>query len=292
MPARTNPTMNRPRQLLAFAFTCLSLAAPFAAGEGEKHDLKPKFVKDQVIRYSLEQATTDAMSQGENKREAQQSQTFTVSRKVLETSEAGAKVELKVERIVASATMQQMPEMKFDSNEPSDKDVGNMLAMQFRPMVGSVYTLDVALDGSISKVTLPENAGPMANPEAIKTTYAPLFRIRAGETVTAIGDSWEQKEEVSAGPGAPPLESTAKLTLKEVKDEVASVDFNSTIAFKDGATPPGLEVKRADVKGVMTWSLKDGALSSMDGVQTMHMVNADMQVDVNSSTKIIVKRLD
>jgi hypothetical protein len=283
--------MKRNRFLTAAALSIVSLCAASVAAnaEGDKHDLKPKFAKDSVIKYVMTQDTSGSMKQGEQERKAVQSQTLHLTRKVTATTETSATVELTITRVVASSTPPTGGDpLTFDSEQPIDKDAGNMLALKYRQMVGKPYTLEVALDGTISSVKLPEDSLVKDSAEAMKSTFGPLFQIKQGEPLTAVGESWEKNE--SLGAAAQGLESKAKLTLAEVKDNVANIAFNSVIGFKEGSAPPGMQFKEAGVTGKVLWNLTDGALVEMNGVQKMNMSNADMALEVNSTTNMLIKR--
>lgn len=285
--------MLRNRILRAAAVLSLvGVSALSARAEGEKHDLKPKFATDSVIKYTMEQKTSGSMKRGEEERKAVQNQTLHITRKVVSTDEAGAKVELTITRVVASATppMSMGEPVSFDSDQDVEKDAGNMLALQYRQMIGKPYTVEVALDGTIKSVKLPEDALVKDSVESMKSTFGPLFQVKEGEPLAANGESWEKNE--TLGGAAAGLDSKSTLTLTEVKDGVATVTFDSKITFKEGQTPPGMEFKTAGVKGTVLWSLTDGALVEMNGTQTMHMTNSEVDMEVQSTTEMHVKRAE
>jgi len=288
--------MKRNRFLAAAALSLATLCAAGSAGgahaEGEKHDLKPKFAADAVVKYTMEQKTSGTMKRGEEERKAVQNQTLHITRKVVSTSETGAKVELTITRVVASATppMGMGEPVSFDSDQDIEKDAGNMLALQYRQMIGKPYTIDVALDGTITSVELPKDALVKDSVESMKSTFGPLFQVKEGEPLTAAGESWEKSE--TLGGAAAGLNSTSTLTLTEVKEGVATVTFDSKISFKEGQTPPGMEFKEAGVKGTVLWSLTDGTLVEMNGTQTMHMTNSEVAMEVQSTTEMHVKRAE
>lgn len=290
----TRKTKMTPSRFLKAAVVSLAsvcVAAVPARGEGEKHDFKPKFTKDSVIKYVMTMSVSGTMKRGEEERKGVSMQTLHVSRKVVSTSETSAKVEVTIGHVVAEATPPMGGElMKFDSKQPVEQDAGNMLAMKYRQMVDKPYVFDVALDGTITDVELPKDALVGDSKDELKNTFAPLFRLRAGEPVIAVGESWETTEFV---PGSNQnLTTKSKSTLSEVKDGTAKVTVEGKVAFKEGATPPGMEFKEASEGGHVVWSLTDGALVERTSVQKLALSNAEMALDVNSTTESTIKRED
>ncbi len=281
-------------------FTRLALAAAAAAcvftaqarAEGDKVDLKPKFVAGQEHKYSIDQNSDALMKRGETENKTSQQQTMYVTRKVVTVSESGAQVELTVTRVVLKVKGSPMGDISLDTDDPADKDAGNPVAGMFRPLVGKALTFDVALDGEIKDVKIPEGIPTMNNPEAVKSTYRALFRVKQGEPLTAVGESWKQTDPIAGAGPMGNLQSEANLTLKEVKDNVATVSFDSTLKFKDGNTPPGMDLKEGSIKGDTFWDTKTGTLASLNGVQKLSIANADMGVSIEGSTIVTLKRLD
>lgn len=272
---------------LSIAAVC-AVVSP-ARGEGEKHDFKPKFTKDSVIKYVMTLSVSGTMKRGEEERKGVSMQTLHVSRKVVSTSETSAKVEVMIHHVVAEATPPMGGElMKFDSEQPVEKDAGNMLAMKYRQMVDKPYILDVALDGTVTDVELPKDALVGDSKDELKVMFGPLFRVRTGETVMAVGDSWETTDFV---PGSnQKLTTKSRSTLSEVKDGSAKVTVEGKVAFQEGAAPPGMEFKEASENGHVVWSLTDGALVERTSVQKLALSNAEMALDVNSTTESTIKR--
>lgn len=275
----------------AVSLAALCTAALPALAEGEKHDLKPKFVKDSQIKYVITQAVNGTMKRGEQERKGVSSQTFNMTRKVVSTSETAAKVEVTITAVVAEATNPMGGEvLKFDSAQPIEQDAGNMLAMKFRQMIDKPYVMDVALDGTITDMEMPKDAAVSDSKDDLKTTFAPLFRVRTGETMTAVGEAWEATDVVPGS--AQNLTSKSNLTLEEVKDGTAKVKVAGKVAFKEGVAPPGMEFTEATEEGQVLWNLTDGALVEKKTVQKLTMTNAEMQLNVSSVSETSIKRAE
>ncbi|MFM9959336.1 MAG: DUF6263 family protein [Phycisphaerales bacterium] len=270
------------------ALSALSIAsACFAA---DKVDLKPKFAKDNETKWVLDEKTNGNLKQGENARKAEQNQTLHLTRKVTAVDETSATIELTITRVVAEVTPPMGGDkLTFDSDQPADKDAGNMLALQFRQMVGQPYVFTVALNGDITAVKPPETVLSSDSADALKIKFGPLFQIKPGETLAAIGETWERNDPVGGRSGVA-LESKSKMTLSEVKDDVATIAIAATLAFKEGQTPPGMELKESGTKGDIRWSMTDGSLVELKTVQAMEMTNADMGLEVISATETHLRR--
>ncbi len=282
------------RSLRFAALTALTLAtAAFAAdapADAPKHDLKPKFAKDSETKWVFEEKTSGNIKQAESTRTAQQNQTLHLTRKVTATDETSATVELTITRVKASMTPPMGGDpVAFDSEQPAEKDGGNPLALQFRQMIGQPYTFTVALNGDITAVKPPETILSTDSGDALKAKFAPLFQIKPGDSLTAVGESWQRTDNVGGRTGAP-LESKTTMTLANVSDSIATVAINSTIAFKEGQLPPGMELKNSGTKGEMRWNIADGLLVELKSVQTMEMSNAQMGLEVISATESSIRR--
>lgn len=272
------------------AVSVLSLACSAFGAEGEKHDLKPRFVKDAESKWVFEEKTNGSMKQGETARKAEQSQTLHLTRKVSVVDEKSATVELTITRVVASATPPMGGEpIVFDSTQAIEKDAGNMLALQFRQMIGKPYVFTVALDGEVTGVKPPETVLSTDSTDALKAKFAPLFQVKTGETLAAVGESWEKSEPLGGRSGMP-IESKSKMTLSKVDDGVAIVALEGSIGFKEGQLPPGMELKNSGTKGEIKWSVAEGGLVELKSVQTMEMTNADMALEVISATETSLRR--
>lgn len=266
-------------------------AALSAFAQGEKVDLKPKFEVGQEIKYVLTQDSQGVMKRGDQEMKAAQKQNMTVSRKVATVDEKGATVELKVLRVEMTSDTPG-GKVEFDSEKPADQDAGNMIAAQWRPVIGQTYTVHLALDGEITKVDVPAGLPVMNNAEAIKSSFNALFRVRQGGEMTAVGETWKQTENIPTSPGMGALTNDAELTLKSLKEENAVVSFASKVAFKEGQAPPGMEIKEGSVNGDITWNVKQGTLVKLEGKQRMNLVNGEAGMEVNGTTDVMVKRID
>lgn len=282
----------------AFAACCV-LVPGVALGEPEKVDLKPKFVVGQELRYSIDQNSDAVMKQaapgaeGEAKEnKVTQHQLMIVSRKTVSVSETGAQVEMTVQRVSLKAKVPAGADLNFDSDDPAEKDVNNPLAMQWRPLIGKVYTFEVGLDGDIKSVKVPQGVFIMNSPEGVKSSFAPLFRIRPGEPLTAVGESWTQNDDIATGGAMGNMVSEAHVTLKEVKDDTARISFDGRVRYKDQGAAQAMDIKDGTISGETRWDLKAGNLQSLEGSQRLVLSNEELGYHVSGTTTVTLKRLD
>jgi len=271
-------------------------------------DLRTKLKPGQEVRYawsSVSDEKTTKLEENARPTGSHGSVDLDLLIRIKDQSEEVSTYELVIEAIKMS--MQAGPTTaEFDSKAPVAADVQNKLAPAVRPIAGTVLTLRVAKDGTISEVTGGEAlldpkaptrrvAGMFVDPSAAKGKFWPLFTTRNPSESAAVGSTWTSTQTSNLVPGIA-VEVTRHHTLSAADATTATIDLIGD-AKLIGEAPPDLgtrEIKGSSMTGTTVWDTTTGNLleqTSMQGI-TLELKGPKVQITMDSLHEVRVKRKD
>lgn len=244
------------------------------AQAGQKVDLKPKFRAGQTATFTQHIVRKDTMklSMGENTTaDTTVDQTAVYVLRVVDVSDAETKLRLEIKSIKASA---QLPSGQFEwdsSAPPDDKDEMNPVIKAFRPALNAQLELHVNQEGNITSVVVDERIaagtrGPLqpfvqqlVGAESVKSRWGSVLWIKDGSEPAAVGQTWNNRETVSAPPVGRFVVDTTN-TLESAKDGLAQIGIKGKLTLEplEEGKPKGAELSDPSMSGSCTWDLKAG----------------------------------
>ena len=209
-----------------------------------------------------------------------------------------------------------MINMKYDSKKAVENptEMDKMMNTMFSTMIGKPFNVNVASDGSVNSVTGMDaigddmvKAATSGNPmgaqigasmkqqfsdEAMKGLFEQSLKIYPNNPVKQ-GDNWNIEQVVSQS-GMNSVTKT-KYTLKEIKNNIATVQVESTITMKPSPAA-GMEGELSGTQtGTMLIDTKTGLPVSSDISQsikgTVKAQGMDITQNISSKIKISIKKI-
>ncbi len=208
-----------------------------------------------------------------------------------------------------------MMKMAYSSKNPVEtpSDMDKMLGKMFGCLIGKPFSMQIASDGSVKSVSgmdvivdeMVKAAGPsdgqiaaqtaasmkqQFSDEAMKRMFEQSLKIYPPKAVKT-GESWDAEQTYSASGMS--TTSKTKYTLKEVKKNIAVVDFESTIEMKPATSGMGGKLAGTQT-GVIQIDVKTGMPVSSDAIQaikgTVSTNGMDISMSIDSKIKTTVTK--
>lgn len=286
---------------------CAAEPTPPSQASGE-YVLRPDFSAEPATTYEHAVRVVQVQQTGESLTlEANLGRRFTV--RTLETSDAGALVEVAMERITLRVLPPAAPVWDFDSARRAEDDPKTKpeLARSLRALVGVKAAFRVSRDGAVVTERGAEDiARALAiDPKSSMAAYfdEPVLRelvhdifVLPGPEPRAVGESWARTTTTEVG-GNKDVLLEVRMTLRSVED--GAVEIVGTGEFKLGELKPlvrGLETKIEQQVSQFTarWSLGLGRLTSMENEQSLVLDQGGGLMDIKArlSTRSRLHRVD
>ena len=262
------------------------ITPPPAARDG-RVDLRPKFEVGQVVRYTMKQVSdqvvpNQADPKDPNKTHLEQTVGLKMTTKALDSATGEATVEIVYETVKAKLDSPQAV-VDFDSTRPAPGGVkksedpldaiDEMVADQFRKLVGTTMTMKIARDGRINSVTGGESLSPTLIPGVAQVwgdamrQLGGLFRpISTNSTqgfdgTARVGTRWTHSDSLSVGPlGGLDMITTYDLRSFDRASKLAKVYFSGSAEKKSSGEPTLVGVDACRYTGQYAWDARLGQL--------------------------------
>jgi hypothetical protein len=261
--------------------------APVTPVRDGRVDLRPKFEVGQVVRYTMKQVSDQSVPNPEDpkdpmKTRLEQTVGLKMTTKSVDKETGEATVEVMYETVKAKYDSP-LGKVDFDSTKPAPKGakpadadpLEDLVAGQFKGLVGTTMTLKMAKDGRISSVGGGESLIPAGltggggNPDGTNQFEGLFGPITTASTkgfdgTAKVGEKWTHTD----GLGIKALGNMDMVTTYDLRSHdrnMAKVFFTGHAGAGSGGTGGGgaaapVSLESADHKGQYTWDTRLGQL--------------------------------
>lgn len=292
---------------------CAWLIATAGVGADEpKLDLKPRFVAGQENRFVVEMhsKTQTQFLDRPRVRLQEYHQRLRVNRKVVETSDTGATLQLRYEAVAVTLVAGNKL-LSYDTEGINIPEADEMLGAGVRDAMALTFTVKVDPLGRVVDVTGNERevtrqaATNLVSDDVLIRSFAPIYGLARDPTTVAIGESWSTTR--TAAPSATGVYTTTiTSTLTGFVGGRATIDQTGVMSLElsEKARLAKAEFVAHDIKGQQIWNVLDGIVDRSAYRQTME-VQADVEArgpleeegqirrrEVESLYQVIIVRAD
>lgn len=290
--------------------------------KGQKVDLRPKFKQGEQLRLRMEMDNTSKVSipaVDDKPREQVSKQEMMLLLKVKEVTEAGATLELSFQSVKMTQVSGKEKE-EFDSARPASQDKDNPLAAPLRALVGTVFTVNIDKDGTISNIGggaglgalgggglgglgnslgLGGQGGAAGSGGAAGTGFqdalGSIFSVKKGSGLASVGEKWSTTDVLDTG-----LMGRFRMitdnTLKSLRNNEATVNTTGRMEpdTQAGGGASMFQIKDSFYTGSFVWDTKAGMVKRMEVDQKIVIdTNAGgAAMSMSSTGKTRVTRVD
>lgn len=293
-----------------------STPPPATAG---RIDLRPKWELGQVVRYTMKQTSDQQTPNAEDPKDPHKSRLeqtvgLKMTAKAVDAQTGEATVEIVYETVKAKLDGG-IANVDFDSTRPAPKtpkkpadpldEIDNLVADQFKQMVGTTITMKVARDGRITSTTGGESLSPTMIPglaipaaEAMKHLGGLIGPITTNSTpgfdgLARIGDRWTHRDQLDVGPIGG-LDLTTTYDLRTHAASVAKVYFKGHAdGNRSSGQPQPVGLDSSDYSGLYAWDTRRGQLAHCELEQKVTMSGSlTGGKPATSTTAVVIDRVD
>lgn len=290
-------------------------AKPDRKAEVGDVDLRPKWEKGVLTRYSIQQESKSSTANPQDpkaKIESKTKQTIGLSLKVIDVKPDGvATVEMVYDSLKIEMSTADM-DVTYDSttrkggknaapgkSTPGKKPAGELddiIGPMFDNIVGSKLTLTMDRDGNISEVkggealnALGSIGGAGIDPKSMGQLFGQISPGKNGG-VHKVGDKWTNKDPLNVGPLGE-FTMITEHTLNSHRGQRAEVSVNGRAEAdsESGAamSPDKIKLKHTTYKGKYVWDTGKGRLLSFEMEQSL-AVGGALEATSSGTTKITI----
>ncbi|MFN7020085.1 MAG: hypothetical protein ACK4WH_01995 [Phycisphaerales bacterium] len=266
--------------VISSIFALLSAGALGVGAEPRTVDLKPKFVVGQEDRFMVEMNSARQakfVDSNVNRPESYR-QKLRVKRRVLETGEAGAKLEL-VYEAAEIAIAAGNKSVGYDSEGINDSESELTVGTAVEPALNKPIIVEVDPLGRVKRVSGNANAPgvppalSLLGDEMFTRTFVPLYGSGADVASAAVGHTWiEERQSPAAQTGV--VTTLRRFTLDEANDRTAKIGISGSLSLEpsEKAAAAKTRIDSSAVTGSMTWSLEIGCVKEYVYRQEMKLM--------------------
>lgn len=258
------------------------------ATKAESVSLAPKFKVGDEATYiaTITSGRTDREGEEGAGRSVQDSRVeLTVVRRVTGVTADAVTVELEYRRIKI-LNKSEFTAMEFDSDSPEAHDGEDLLAYLVRPLVGKSVRIRLTAMGRFLSIRLPEGIVPqgaskqtaddLMGDATIRDLFGPLFGLGRSSGLTAVGDSWDRRDEVQVTPFARLIVKRTD-TLESVDRGMALIEVKGEVEMEvdPGQTEELPKLRSSSIDGAIVWDLERGMLRDYDISQRVQAARND-----------------
>lgn len=272
------------RRAMCVSACALLLATSGAAADEPKLDLKPRFVAGQENRYVVEMhsKTQTQFLDRTRVRLQEYHQRLRVNRKVVETSDTGATLQLRYEAVAVTLVAGNKL-LSYDTEGINIPEADEMLGAGVRDAMALTFTVKVDPLGRVVDVTGNERevtkqaATNLVSDDVLVRSFAPMYGLGKEPASAAIGESWSTTR--TTDPSTTGVYTTTLTsTLTGLVGGRATIDQAGVMSLElsEKAKLAKAEFVAHDIKGQQIWNVLDGTLDRSAFRQTME-VQADVE---------------
>lgn len=158
-------------------------------------------------------------------------------------------------------------ELTFDSDNPIEQDVGNLLAPTTRPLIGVRVRLAVEENGTIVSDSTPDDPSQITNPvlqtfigrEVLQGLFGQIFTTFHETGIAEPGESWKRDE--SFYMLTVPVETETVYTLESAQGDTATISITGGFTQNLGSSP--IDPVSTALEGNIEWDVKRGMAKSV-----------------------------
>jgi hypothetical protein len=272
------------RRVMCVGACAWLIATAGAVADEPKLDLKPRFVTGQENRFVVEMhsKTQTQFLDRTRVRLQEYHQRLRVNRKVVETSDTGATLQLKYEAVAVTLVAGNKM-LSYDTEGINIPEADQMLGAGVRDAMALTFTVKVDPLGRVVDVTGNERevtkqaATNLVSDDVLVRSFGPIYGLGKEPAVAAIGETWSTVRKTDPSTTGV-YTTTLTSTLTGFADGRATIDQTGVMSLElsEKARLAKAEFTAHDVKGQQIWNVLDGIVDRSAYRQTME-VQADVE---------------
>lgn len=249
-----------------------------------KLDLKPRYAAGQENRFVVEMhsKTQSQFMDRSRVRLQEYHQRLRVNRKVIETGDAGATLQIKYEAVAVTLVAGNKL-LTYDTEGINIPEADEMLGAGVRDAMALTFTIKVDPFGRVVDVSGNERevtkqaASNLVSDDVLARSFAPLYGLAKEPATAAIGESWATTR-VASPTTTGVYTTTITSTLNEFSDSRATISTvgEMKLEMSEKAREAKADFVAHEIKGQQVWNVIEGAVDRSAYRQTMK-VQADVE---------------